>query len=151
MGVRPADRRRFIRTWPLILATLALTILVGLIGSIAGPKWNPTPVTSVPQVESVDVAIGGGDAPAEGTYEVQRSELRIDLGAVEVSAWVVEPVGAPPGAGAGFSAGAGSRVHPRGRDGRAERVQGAGDGARLCWRPRDRARQADGHVFHSRT
>ena len=82
MGVRPADRRRLIRTWPLILATLALTVLVGLIGSIAGPKWNPTPVSSVPQVDSADVAItpAGADVPAEGTYEVQRTKLRIDLG-----------------------------------------------------------------------
>ncbi len=110
MGVRPANRRRLIRTWPLILATLALTVLVGLIGSIAGPKWNPTPVSSVPQVDSADVAItpAGADVPAEGTYEVQRTELRIDLGEVEVSAWLVEPVDAPPGPGVVFIHGAGT-------------------------------------------
>src|SRR5690625_6042989 len=99
MGVRPADRRRFIRTWPLILATLALAILVGLIGSIAGPKWNPTLVTSVPQVESVDVAIGGGDAPTAGTHEEEGSAVRNDRGDVEESAWVVGHVDGRAGAG----------------------------------------------------
>src|SRR5699024_10631559 len=44
----------------------------------------------------------------------------------------------------------GRRVHPWGGDGRPGRVHAAGDGARLRRHPRDRARQADGYVFHSR-
>ncbi len=64
-------------------------------------------------IESGAVQISDGDGnlierPQEGTFEVRRSELTIDLGPVDVPAWLFEPVGAPDGPAVVFIHGAGT-------------------------------------------
>lgn len=112
---RPARRlpgrlppRRLLRTWPIMVLTVVLAAAVGLIGSIAGPKWDPAPLTETIVPTTTDVSIPGADSPGEGTYVVTRTVVEIDLGEVTVPGWLFEPEGAPRGPGVVFIHGAGT-------------------------------------------
>src|SRR5699024_7242984 len=124
VGARTLPRRR---TWPIIALSVGLTFTVGLLGSIAGPKWEPAPADISLPISSDDVAvISGAPAPSmHGPYEVERTDLRIDLGPVSVPAWLFEPVGAPPGPAVVFIHGAGT-VHPNAFAGQVQALTSAG-------------------------
>lgn len=115
------------RTWPIIALSVGLSAVVGLLGSIAGPKWEPAPADISLPISSDDVAIASASpAPSpEGTFEISRTDLRIDLGPVSVPAWLFEPVDAPPGPAVVFIHGAGT-VEPDAFAGQVEALTSAG-------------------------
>ncbi|WP_127572941.1 alpha/beta hydrolase family protein [Georgenia faecalis] len=93
--------------------TLVLVLLFGLLGSIAGPAWNPQPLerTLVPAAQDVRI---GGDVVTDpvGTYEVTSEVITVELDGASVDATVRGPVDAPGDrAGVVFLHGAGTATH----------------------------------------
>ncbi|MCL3860598.1 S9 family peptidase [Actinotalea sp. K2] len=73
-------------------------VVLGLLGVVAGPGWDPVPLTESIDVETSDTRIGGvQDAVPEGTYEVTTRLVTVPLAGSEVEALISEPVGAPEG------------------------------------------------------
>jgi dienelactone hydrolase len=81
-------------------------ILVGLavLGALAGPDWDPVPVTDhlVPATSSTEIgglsaAEAAGRVHAPGTFAVQSTEVHIQLDGAEVGGLLREPVGAGKG------------------------------------------------------
>lgn len=83
------------RSWRVAVTILAV-LLFGLIGSVAGPGWNPHPLDQTLVVQSADVEIGG-DVETEpvGSYETQAEVVDVDLDGVTVQAMLRRPVDAP--------------------------------------------------------
>ncbi|WP_448072363.1 alpha/beta hydrolase family protein [Georgenia yuyongxinii] len=79
-----------------LAATIVVVLLLGLVGSVAGPGWNPQPLghTIVPESSSTRI---GSDAltPPVGTFEVTREvvDITVDDG-VTIKATIASPVGA---------------------------------------------------------
>lgn len=99
--------------WAVVLLTVFGTIIVGFLGSVAGPSWTPQPHHQHVTLDSTSLRITAAnghkiDRPAVGTFDTVRHEIEIDLGEVTVLAWLTEPVGAPPGPGVVFIHGAGT-------------------------------------------
>ncbi|GAA4432640.1 alpha/beta hydrolase [Georgenia halophila] len=96
-----------------------LVLLLGLIGSVAGPGWNPQPLehTVVPQSE--DTAIGS-DAATEpvGTYDVVSEVVDVQVAdEVTIQATIASPVDAPGERPAVlFMHGAGTATHENFRE-----------------------------------
>ncbi|MEE6272547.1 alpha/beta hydrolase family protein [Georgenia wangjunii] len=100
------------RSWKAAL-TIALVLLFGFVGSIAGPGWNPEPLAHTIVPETRDVRIGG-DVPTDppGTYEVTSEVVTVDLDGATVAATVYGPDGAPgQRPGIVFMHGAGTGSH----------------------------------------
>ena len=97
-----------------LAASIALVLLLGLIGSLAGPGWSPQPLehTLVPETPDTEI---GSDArtPPVGTYEVTRQVVDVPLApGVTVQATIAAPVGAPgTRPGMLFMHGAGTATH----------------------------------------
>lgn len=80
-----------------VAAGIALVLLLGLIGSVSGPGWNPQPLQDTIVPETEDTAIGSEAlTPPVGTYATTTDvlEVAVDDG-VTVLATVRAPVGAP--------------------------------------------------------
>lgn len=113
------------RTWPVVLATLVLTAGVGFIGSVAGPTWDPVPVTDQLEPTTDDVSVSVPGTRPRANYDVERVEITVDLGEVQVPAWVFHPVDAPDGPGVVFIHGAGT-WDPDAFEGQIRALTGAG-------------------------
>ncbi len=96
-----------------LLAVLGTILLLGLVGSIAGPAWDPEPLTEQLIVETDDVTISTAEPTAPvGTYETTTSDVEIELDGASVTARLTAPVGAPDGQpGMLFMHGAGTAGH----------------------------------------
>jgi dienelactone hydrolase len=91
----------FFRT---VATSAAVLVALALTGAVAGPVWEPAPVTSHLRLGSTSTAIGGtlsggGTGAGEpGDYEVQESEVTIPLAdGLEVGGLLREPVDAGSG------------------------------------------------------
>jgi len=96
-----------------VLAVLGTVLLLGLIGSLAGPRWHPDPLEETLTVETADVAVIP-DKPTTpiGTYETTFTDVEVQLDGATVTARLTAPVGAPEGRpGMLFMHGAGTAVH----------------------------------------
>ena len=96
-----------------MLAVLGTILLLGLIGSVAGPRWDPEPLTDPLVVATSDVAITTPEPTTPvGTYETTVTDMEIELDGAVVTARLTAPVGAPPGQpGMLFMHGAGTAGH----------------------------------------
>ncbi|KAE8764529.1 alpha/beta hydrolase family protein [Georgenia thermotolerans] len=97
-----------------LAATIVVVLLLGLVGTVAGPGWNPRPLGHTIVPETADTAIGS-DAltPPVGTFEVHRQvvDVRVEDG-VSVKATIASPVGARGlRPGVVFMHGAGTATH----------------------------------------
>lgn len=82
-----------------VAAGIALVLLLGLVGSVSGPGWNPQPLHDTIVPETADTAIGSDALTAPvGTYTTTADvvEVAVDDG-VTVLATIRAPVGAPGG------------------------------------------------------
>ena len=84
-----------------VTTSAALLIGLAVIGSLAGPSWDPVPVVDHLQPATSDTAIGGaaqleeaGVVHAPGTFEVRETDVTIQLDGTEVGGILREPVGA---------------------------------------------------------
>ncbi len=79
-----------------IALTSALVVIgLGLLGSVAGPGWDPVPMTQTIDVETPDTAIDGADGiDPTGTYQVRTHVITVELAGADVEAQISEPVGA---------------------------------------------------------
>ncbi|MHB1063902.1 MAG: alpha/beta hydrolase family protein [Georgenia sp.] len=95
-------------------ASIALVLLLGLIGTVTGPGWHPTPLEHTLVPESSDTAIGSTARTAPvGTFDVTREviDVRVD-GDVTIRATIAAPVGAVGNRpGVLFMHGAGTATH----------------------------------------
>lgn len=110
-----------------VLAVLGTILVLGLIGSIAGPSWEPEPLTEGLTVETTDVSVVI-DRPtaALGTYETTVSDVEVELDGATVTARLTAPVGAPDGQpGMLFMHGAGTGSHTNFED-QAQSLASAG-------------------------
>ncbi|MFC7405974.1 alpha/beta hydrolase family protein [Georgenia alba] len=95
-------------------ASIVLVLLLGLVGSLAGPGWNPQPLeqTIVPQATETTI---GSDARTDpvGTYDVTTEVVEVPLEeGVTVEATIAAPVGAAgERPGVLFMHGAGTATH----------------------------------------
>ena len=96
-----------------LLAVLGVVLVLGTIGSIGGPRWQPDPVTDQVESQTLDTRIGSdADTDPVGTYEVTVEDIEVDLGEVTVPARLAQPVEAPPRRpGMLFMHGAGTGEH----------------------------------------
>ena len=89
----------------MVLRTLtsSAAILIGLavVGALAGPTWDPVPVTDHLQPTASSTQIGGleaghaaGRVHPPGTFQVRETEVHIQLDGSEVGGLLREPVGA---------------------------------------------------------
>ena len=96
-----------------ILVVLGIVLILGTIGALSGPRWQPVPVQH--QVDSVteDTTIGSSATTTpEGTYEVDTEVFEVELDGTTVTAQVTYPIGAPEDApGMLFMHGAGTAGH----------------------------------------
>ncbi|WP_308121826.1 alpha/beta hydrolase family protein [Actinotalea ferrariae] len=77
------------------LTSAVAVVALGILGGMAGPGWDPVPLTETIEVETPDTTIGGvQDADPVGTYDVATSVVTVELAGTEVEAQISEPVGA---------------------------------------------------------
>ncbi len=79
-----------------IALTSALVVVgLGALGALAGPGWDPVPMTQTIDVATPDTTIGdsAGTTPV-GTYDVVTSVVNVQLNGASVEAQISEPVGA---------------------------------------------------------
>ncbi|UNX53609.1 alpha/beta hydrolase [Georgenia sp. TF02-10] len=89
-------------------------LLLGLLGSVAGPGWHPQPLEHTVVPETPDTSIGSdAGTTAVGTYPVTRTVVTVPVeDGVTVQATIAEPVGAPePRPAVLFMHGAGTATH----------------------------------------
>ncbi|MFI9487117.1 alpha/beta hydrolase family protein [Promicromonospora sp. NPDC052451] len=87
----------FFRT---VATSAAFLVVLAVTGAVAGPAWEPQPVTEHLQPATTSTAIGGASADAgePGDYEVRESPVVVALApGIEVGGLLREPVGAPDG------------------------------------------------------
>ncbi|GAB2472373.1 hypothetical protein GCM10027063_11490 [Promicromonospora xylanilytica] len=83
----------FFRT---VATSAAILVALALTGAVAGPDWEPEPVTDHLVPAAASTAIGGASAAAgePGDYEVRESAVTIPLAdGIEVGGLLREPVG----------------------------------------------------------
>ena len=109
--------------------TVVVTVLaLSLVGTLAGPRWSPEPLTKPPALPTADTAIGGEAAtPATGTYRIEASTVTItQADGEQVPALLRRPVGVTATTpGVVFLHGAGTH-DLRGFAGQAEALSSAG-------------------------
>lgn len=97
-----------------LAASIAAVLLLGLVGTVAGPGWHPTPLdhTLVPETPATAIGSGALTAPV-GTFEVSREVVEVQVDAdVTVRATIAAPVGARGDRpGVVFMHGAGTATH----------------------------------------
>ena len=77
------------------LTSAVAVVALGVTGVVAGPGWDPEPLTETITVESPDTTIGATSGTAEvGTYEVVTSVVTVELAGGETDARISVPVGA---------------------------------------------------------
>lgn len=77
------------------LTSVVAVVALGLLGAVAGPSWDPTPMTETIDVRTADTTIGGSEGTDPvGTYDVATSVVTVELAGHHVEALVREPVGA---------------------------------------------------------
>ncbi|SDS39900.1 Alpha/beta hydrolase family protein [Paraoerskovia marina] len=97
-----------------VATTAALALLLAVVGSVAGPQWDPEPIDEHVQPATADTTIGAseGTTPVR-TYEVEETSVVVQLDGAEVDGVIREPVDGPDsmrgvvfvhGAGTGDSA-----------------------------------------------
>ncbi len=79
-----------------IALTSALVVVgLGILGAVAGPSWDPVPMTTTIDVSTSDTSIAGVvDAEPIGTYDVVTSIVSVQLNGAVVEAQISQPVGA---------------------------------------------------------
>lgn len=84
-----------------VVASLAMVLALGLLGSVAGPGWSPRTLDNTIVPQTADVTIGGDVVTHPvGTFEVTSSLIEIELDGATVQAEISEPVReADPGTG----------------------------------------------------
>ncbi|GMA30959.1 alpha/beta hydrolase family protein [Litorihabitans aurantiacus] len=113
---RPGARRRALAarlsTPPMRTAAAVLVgvLVLALVGTSAGPRWNPEPVSATVTVASPDVWVGAGPADGAGDgaavlgrYDTRSRIVEVELepadetgrGGVTTDVLIVEPVDAP--------------------------------------------------------
>lgn len=113
------------------LSSAAAVLVLGIVGQVSGPGWDPTPMTRTVEVTSPDTAIApsvdlAGTA-AVGTYEVVESIVTVALAGADVQARVMEPLDAPDQRpGIVFVHGAGTGRYERAFIAQAEALASAG-------------------------
>ena len=109
--------------------TVVVTVLaLSLVGTLAGPRWSPEPLTEPPALPTADTAIGGeATTPATGTYRIEASTVTItQADGEQVPALLRRPVGVTATTpGVVFLHGAGTH-DLRGFAGQAEALSSAG-------------------------
>lgn len=105
--------QQLVRSWPVVALTIAITVLIGSLGAIGGPGWEPqVPLESItPTSETPKVTTSGGHAlkrPQQGAYSVTFQDVEIELDGASVQARVYSPEEAPPGPAVVFIHGAGT-------------------------------------------
>lgn len=95
--------------------TIVMVLLFGLVGSVAGPGWNPQPVDVAIVPETPQTTIGGDVATDEiGTYATSDEVVTVELDGTDVQATVHAPVDAPgERPGVVFMHGAGTADHEK--------------------------------------
>ncbi|MFV0427217.1 MAG: alpha/beta hydrolase family protein [Beutenbergiaceae bacterium] len=100
MHSQPSSRSRRLRQrLQYLVALVAAVLLLGLIGSIMGPAWQPEELQRQLTVASPDPRIvtpTGAHAPS--SYQVSTSDLTVELPGGSITARLTAPVGAPDGA-----------------------------------------------------
>lgn len=78
-----------------IATTAAILVGLALTGAVAGPQWNPVPVTDHLVPAAADTAIGGatGEVDAVGSFEVSETPVTIPLDGTEVGGLLRRPLG----------------------------------------------------------
>lgn len=97
-----------------LAASIVAVLLLGLIGTVTGPGWHPTPLGSTLVPETSDTAIGSSALTAPvGTFAVTRDVIEVQVeDGVTVLATITEPVGAVgERPGVVFMHGAGTATH----------------------------------------
>lgn len=77
------------------LGSAVAVVVLALVGQVAGPDWDPVPLTRTIDVETSDTRIGGvPPTDPVGTYDVATSVVTVELAGADVEAMVREPLGA---------------------------------------------------------
>jgi dienelactone hydrolase len=77
------------------LSSAVAVVVLALVGQVAGPDWDPVPLTRTIDVETSDTRIGGvPPTDPVGTYDVATSVVTVELAGADVEAMVREPLGA---------------------------------------------------------
>ena len=92
------------------LTSAVAVVTLGVVGVVAGPGWDPVPMTDTVDVQTQDTAIGSlQDVDPVGTYEVATSVVTVELSGQDIEARISEPIGADgPRPGVVFVHGAGT-------------------------------------------
>lgn len=79
-----------------VLAILGVVLILGTIGALSGPRWQPEQVVDRIQSESTDTQIHGAAEPDRvGVYEVAIEDVDIAVNGVTVTARFISPVDGP--------------------------------------------------------
>ena len=83
------------RLWRAVVTTFAILVALAVLGSLAGPSWNPEPMDFDLDLASTQTGIGGVKTSTPvGTYEVQTQLQEIQLTPqVRITARIQYPVG----------------------------------------------------------
>lgn len=77
------------------VASAVAVLGLGVIGTVAGPAWDPVPLAETIEVETPDTTIGGSEGTDPvGTYEVATSVVEVELAGATIEARISEPIGA---------------------------------------------------------
>ena len=80
------------RLW---VTSAVAVVALGVVGSVAGPDWDPVPLERGLEVATQDTTIGGAVATDPvGTYDVVTSVVTVELAGAQVEAQISEPLGA---------------------------------------------------------
>ncbi len=77
------------------LTSAIAVVALGALGALAGPGWNPVPMTRTIDVVRADTSVAAlPTADPVGTYDVLTSVVTVQLTGATVQAQISEPVGA---------------------------------------------------------
>jgi len=106
-GAAAAVDRHVGHGYRVVASTVVGVVMLAILGAVAGPQWDPVPLSETVVVESSSTAIGRA-APVP-TYDVRTSVVTVQLDGASVDAQISEPVGLDgPKPGVVFVHGAGT-------------------------------------------